>query len=67
MVTIRFMPDADEVAALREWLLPQKVDGAQYMTLLEMVNATSWELDIEVQGELVRQGVLKRVRCISGT
>jgi len=67
MVTIRFMPDADEVAALREWLPTQKVDGAQYMTLLEMVNAISWELDIEVQGELVRHGVLKRVRYSHGT
>ena len=61
---IRFMPDADEVAAMREWLHTQKLDGCQYATLLEMLDNDHWELDVEVQTELASHGVLKRVRHV---
>lgn len=61
---IRFMPDADEVAALREWIKTRKVNGLDFMTLLEMVDDEYWELDIEVQQELVSALVLKKVRYV---
>ena len=53
-----FKPSIAERRKFRDWMTKQNTDILDYATLTAMIDAETWELDWEVQCELMKLGVL---------